>query len=135
MFDGFREGTADVGGTTAFYRTAGSGPPVVLLHGHPRTSSTWHRVAPLLVAAGLTVVAPDLRGYGRSGKPTPDAKHRVYSKRSTASDIVALMDELGHGTFSVVGHDRGGYVAFRLALDFPERVGKLAVLDGGTLRE
>jgi haloacetate dehalogenase len=135
MFESFTEGTADLGDASAFYRTAGAGPVVVLLHGHPRTSATWHRVAPLLVEAGYTVVAPDLRGYGRSGKPVPDAEHRVYSKRSVASDVAELMEQLGHDSYVVVGHDRGSYVALRLALDFPQRVTKLVLMDGVPLSE
>jgi haloacetate dehalogenase len=110
-------------------RVAGSGPPVVLLHGHPRTHTTWHRVVPLLVAAGHTVVCPDLRGYGRSTGPAPDAGHRAYAKRAVAGDVRALMRLLGHERFAVVGHDRGSYVALRLALDSPEAVTALAVVD------
>ncbi|WP_237573688.1 alpha/beta fold hydrolase [Kocuria rhizophila] len=110
-------------------RTGGTGPAVVLLHGHPRTHTTWHAVAPLLAALGMTVVCPDLRGYGQSSTPEPDAEHHVYSDRAMAGDIVSLMHELGHDRFSVVGHDRGSYVAYRTALDHPQRVEKLAVLD------
>jgi haloacetate dehalogenase len=110
-------------------RVAGSGPPVVLLHGHPRTHTTWHRVVPLLVAAGHTVVCPDLRGYGRSTGPAPDAEHRAYAKRAVAGDVRALMRLVGHERFAVVGHDRGSYVALRLALDHPEAVTALAVVD------
>ncbi len=110
-------------------RIAGSGPPVVLLHGHPRTHTTWHRVVPLLVAAGHTVVCPDLRGYGRSTGPAPDTGHRAYAKRALAGDVRALMRLIGHERFAVVGHDRGSYVALRLALDHPEAVTALAVVD------
>lgn len=111
------------------YAFAGVGPPVLLLHGHPQTHIVWRKVAPKLVDAGYRVIAPDLRGYGDSGKPESDAEHRPYSKRVMAGDQVALMAELGHGRFSVVGHDRGGRVAHRLALDFPDVVERLAVLD------
>ncbi|NUR95418.1 MAG: alpha/beta hydrolase, partial [Kribbellaceae bacterium] len=110
-------------------RYGGTGPAVVLLHGHPRTHTTWYAVAPRLVAAGYTVVCPDLRGYGKSGKPVTDADHTPYSKRAMALDVVRLIDVLGHDRFAVVGHDRGSYVAYRTALDHPERVGKLVVMD------
>ena len=102
---------------------------MVLLHGHPRTHTTWHRVAPLLVAAGHTVVCPDLRGYGRSSKPPTTPDHAPYSKRAMAGDVVALMRALGHERFAVVGHDRGSYVALRAALDHPAAVTHLAVVD------
>jgi haloacetate dehalogenase len=102
---------------------------VVLLHGHPRTHTTWHRVAPRLAAAGHTVVCPDLRGYGGSSTPPTDARHSPYSKRAMAADVLALMRQLGHERFAVVGHDRGSYVAFRLAMDHPEAATHLAVLD------
>ena len=130
FFAGFEESRVDVGGGIVLrVRTGGSGPPVVLLHGHPRTHTTWHRVAPLLVAAGHTVVCPDLRGYGRSSKPAPAADHAPHSKRALAGDVVALMQRLGHDRFAVVGHDRGSYVAMRTALDHPDAVTHLAVLD------
>ncbi|MGY1752546.1 alpha/beta fold hydrolase [Blastococcus sp. SYSU D01042] len=102
---------------------------MVLLHGHPRTHTTWHRVAPLLVAAGHTVVCPDLRGYGRSSKPATTPDHAPYSKRAMAGDVVALLRALGHERFAVVGHDRGSYVALRTALDHPAAVTHLAVVD------
>jgi haloacetate dehalogenase len=128
MFDGFALERVDVGEAVLRVRHGGSGPPVLLLHGHPRTHATWHRVAPLL-AGDHTVVCPDLRGYGRSSKPPTTADHRPYSKRAMAGDCLRLMRRLGHERFAVVGHDRGGYVAFRLALDHPEAVGRLAILD------
>lgn len=111
------------------YASAGSGPPVLLLHGHPQTHIVWRKIAPQLVAAGYQVIAPDLRGYGDSGKPESDETHLPYSKRIMAQDQVALMAQLGHKRFSVIGHDRGGRVAHRLALDAPEAVERLAVLD------
>jgi haloacetate dehalogenase len=130
FFDGFEETRVDVGdGVTLRVRSGGSGPPVVLLHGHPRTHTTWHRVAPLLVDAGHAVVCPDLRGYGRSSKPPTTADHSPYSKRAMAGDVVRLMRGLGHERFAVVGHDRGSYVAMRTALDHPDAVTHLAVLD------
>ncbi|GAA1369588.1 alpha/beta hydrolase [Streptomyces beijiangensis] len=102
---------------------------MLLLHGHPRTSSTWHRVAPLLVEQGFTVVCPDLRGYGRSRGPAPTADHTGYSKRAVAGDMVAVMRALGHDRFHLAGHDRGGAVALRLALDHPDAVVRAAVID------
>lgn len=136
MFDGFRQSWVSVAeGVDLRVRTGGCGPPVVLLHGHPRTHTTWHRVAPLLVAAGHTVVCPDLRGYGRSAKPPTTPDHSPYSKRAMAGDIVRLMHHLGHDRFAVVGHDRGSYIAARLALDTPAAVTRLAVLDSVPIGE
>ncbi|MDW8126017.1 MAG: alpha/beta hydrolase [Geminicoccaceae bacterium] len=106
----------------------GSGPPVLLLHGYPQTHAMWRDVAPRL-AERHTVVLADLRGYGAAPKPPGDPEHRTYAKRTMAADMAALMEELGFPRFAVVGHDRGGRVAHRLALDRPERVEKLAVLD------
>ncbi|MGH7359120.1 MAG: alpha/beta fold hydrolase [Candidatus Rokuibacteriota bacterium] len=106
----------------------GQGPPVLLLHGYPQTHACWHRVAPAL-AARFTVVCTDLRGYGDSGRPPSDPAHRAYSKRSMAEDQLEVMAALGFERFALVGHDRGGRVAYRLALDHPERVTRLAVLD------
>lgn len=130
MFDGFDTLTIDTGAASIQVRHGGDGPAVLLLHGHPRTSATWHRVAPLLVAAGFTVVCPDLRGYGASRGPVPTPDHSVHSKRAVARDLVAVMDRLRHQRFAVVGHDRGSLVALRLALDHPNRVSRLAILDG-----
>jgi haloacetate dehalogenase len=110
-------------------RVGGSGSAVVLLHGHPRTHTTWHRVAPQLAAAGHTVVCPDLRGYGCSTSPAPEPDHRQASKRAMAGDILSLMTDLGHERFAAVGHDRGSYVAFRLAMDHPDRVAGAALID------
>jgi pimeloyl-ACP methyl ester carboxylesterase len=123
VFENFNEAQVDVGAEVRLHvRSGGSGPPVVLLHGHPRTHTTWYQVAPLLVAAGRTVICPDLRGYGRSSTPATTADHSPYSKRAMASDIRVLMGRLGHDRFAVVGHDRGSYVAARLALDAPQVV-------------
>jgi haloacetate dehalogenase len=110
-------------------RVGGEGPAVVLLHGHPRTHTTWHRVAPLLARAGFTVVCPDLRGYGQSTAPAPRPDHAQASKREMAVDIVTLMASLGHEHFAAVGHDRGSYVAFRMGMDHPYAVTHLALLD------
>lgn len=116
-------------------RVGGDGPAVMLLHGHPRTHTTWYEVAPRLAAAGYSVVCPDLRGYGQSSKPVPDQDHGTYCDRAMATDVVALATRLGHDQFAVVGHDRGSYVAYRTALDHPERVGSLAVLDSVPILE
>ena len=107
----------------------GEGPAVLLLHGYPQTSVMWHRVAPQLVAAGFTVVLADLRGYGDSDKPADTPSHEPYSKRAMAADQLALMRSLDFDRFTVIGHDRGGRVAHRIALDVPERVRSIAVLD------
>ncbi len=134
--DGFGELIADgADGVRLRVRVGGDGPPVVLLHGHPRTHTTWHRVAPLLAEAGHTVVCPDLRGYGLSSKPPTTDDHAPYSKRAMAGDVVALMRGLGSERFAVVGHDRGSYVAMRTALDHPGAVTHLAVLDSIPIAE
>jgi haloacetate dehalogenase len=106
----------------------GSGPPLLLLHGHPQTHISWRKAAPFL-ARSFTVVAADLRGYGDSDKPASDETHLAYAKRSMAADQVALMRALGHTRFCVAGHDRGGRVAHRMALDHPDAVERVAVLD------
>ena len=129
FFEGFRLERVDTGEATLRVRWGGSGFPVVLLHGHPRTHVTWHAVAAGL-AKRYTVVCPDLRGYGESSHPPELPDHATYSKRAMAGDVVRLMALLGHERFYVVGHDRGAYVAYRLALDHPEAVAKLCVLEG-----
>lgn len=128
MFDGFTLEQRDTGEATLRVRHGGDGPPVLLLHGHPQTHVMWHRVAPQL-AQRFTVVCPDLRGYGESSKPPTTDDHEPYSKRAMARDMISLMEQLGHERFCVAGHDRGGYVSYRLALDHPERIAKLAILD------
>ena len=136
MLEGFSLRSVAVGDDVVLrVRTGGRGPAVVLLHGHPRTHTTWHRVAPRLVDAGFTVVCPDLRGYGRSTAPEPQPDSAQASKRAMAGDVVELLRQLGHERFAVVGHDRGGYVAHRLAMDSPEVVTHLAVLDGVPIGE
>jgi haloacetate dehalogenase len=114
--------------TRIFLRRGGSGPAVLLLHGFPQTHLMWREVAPAL-ARRFTVVCPDLRGYGRSGCPPSRPDHAPYAKRALAKDMVSVMDKLGFSRFAVAGHDRGGRVAYRLALDHPERVARLAALD------
>jgi len=129
MFEGFRTEQVDTGEASIFVRHGGDGPPVLLLHGHPRTSATWHRVAPMLVRAGFRVVCPDLRGYGSSRGPRPTADHAAHCKRAVACDMAGVMTALGHDRFHLAGHDRGGPVALRLTLDQPARVRTLAALD------
>ncbi|WP_156755669.1 alpha/beta fold hydrolase [Actinokineospora pegani] len=129
MFEGFHSRSIEVEDASIFTRYGGAGPPVALLHGHPRTSATWHRVAPALVHRGFTVVCPDLRGYGQSRGPAPTPGHEAHSKRAVAGDVVSVMRSLGHHRFLLAGHDRGGAVALRLALDHPEAVSRIAVLD------
>jgi haloacetate dehalogenase len=128
FFEGFELERVDVGEAVLRVRHGGAGPALLLLHGHPRTHTTWHRVAPLL-ARTHRVVCPDLRGYGGSSKPATTSDHEPYSKRAMARDAVALMRALGHERFVIVGHDRGAYAAFRTALDHPAAVSGLAVLD------
>jgi haloacetate dehalogenase len=115
-------------GTTIFLRRLGSGPGLLLLHGFPQTHLMWRDVAPLL-AKHFTVICADLRGYGHSGCPLDDPDHTPYTKRAMANDMVSVMEQLGFPQFSVAGHDRGGRVAYRLALDHPERIQRLAILD------
>ena len=128
MFEGFADAMIDTGEATLRVRHAGNGPPLLLLHGYPQTHVMWHKVAPML-ADEFTVVVPDMRGYGDSSKPATTPNHEPYSKRAMARDQVALMVQLGFERFAVAGHDRGGRVAYRLVLDHPDRVTKLAVLD------
>jgi haloacetate dehalogenase len=128
LLPGFEARRFRTDGAEIFARIGGNGPALVLLHGYPQTHVMWHRVAPQL-AERFTLVIPDLRGYGQSSIPPDDPEHFSYSKRAMARDVCAIMDTLGHHTFLVCGHDRGGRVAYRLALDEPERVSRLAVLD------
>jgi haloacetate dehalogenase len=128
MFDGFESAHVETGETKIFVRWSGSGAPILLLHGFPQTHLMWRGVAPLL-ARRFTVVCVDLRGYGGSGCPASAPDHSSYAKRAMARDTVVVMEKLGFPRFSVAGHDRGGRVAYRLALDHPSRVERLAVLD------
>ena len=128
FFDGFTLETITVSGGTVRLRHSGSGPPLLLLHGNPQTHAMWHAVAPVL-AERFTVICPDLRGYGGSFKPGPSDDHAPYAKREMARDMVEVMDYFGHTRFRVGSHDRGARVAHRMALDHPDRVEKLAVLD------
>jgi haloacetate dehalogenase len=128
MFEGFEQALLDVGEAGIFVRWAGQGPPLLLLHGFPQTHLMWRDVAPLL-ARHFTVVCADLRGYGRSTCPRSPSDHSAYAKRAMAADMVRVMERLGFARWAVAGHDRGGRVAYRAALDHPERIERLAVLD------
>jgi len=128
VFEGFERERIATSETEIELVRGGAGPPVLLLHGYPQTRSMWDRVATVL-AEDFTVVAADLRGYGDSSKPDGDSEHARYSKRAMAEDQVEAMRALGFDSFAVVGHDRGGRVGHRMALDHPEAVTKLAVLD------
>jgi len=128
MLSDFAHHLVDVDGSTVALSVAGDGPPLLLLHGYPQTRSCWHRVAPAL-ARSFTVIAADLRGYGQSAKPDGGPDHAEYSKRAMAADLVGAMERLGHTRFAVAGHDRGGRVVHRMALDHPDVVERAAVLD------
>jgi haloacetate dehalogenase len=128
MFEGFAERRIRTTHAEIHLRLGGDGPPLLLLHGYPQTSAMWHRVAPAL-AGRFTVVAADLRGYGASSKPPSGPDHAAYSKRAMAADMVEVMAALGFPAFAVAGHDRGGRVGHRMALDHPAVVTRLAVLD------
>ena len=124
----FQSTVINTGEAEIYLRYGGQGPPLLLLHGHPQTHMMWHELAPRL-AEEYTVVMPDLRGYGDSSKPESADDHSTYSKRAMAKDQIAVMKQLGFSRFTVIGHDRGARCAYRLALDFPEAVEKLTVMD------
>ena len=128
MFQGFTAAQIETSETVINLVYGGIGPPALLLHGYPQTHAMWHKVAPIL-AGRYTIVAPDLRGYGDSGKPVVDGDPERYSKRRTAQDQLEVMTALGHHSFHVVGHDRGARVGYRMALDAPERVRSFTTLD------
>lgn len=128
MFEGFTSEIIDLGDITIFLRRKGNGKPLLLLHGFPQTHVMWHATAPALSDA-FAVICADLRGYGLSGKPASSPEHEPYSKRVMAADMVRMMHDLGYPRFAVAGHDRGARVAYRMALDHPDQVEALAVLD------
>jgi haloacetate dehalogenase len=129
LFPGFAQRRIETtDGVQINVRTGGSGPPLLLLHGYPQTHAMWHKVAPDL-AARFTLVIADLRGYGDSSAPMGDEARETYAKRTMAQDALLLMRELDHRRFTVAGHDRGGRVAYRLALDHPDAVSALVALD------
>ena len=128
LFDHFQAADVPTPRGHIHARIGGSGPPLLLLHGFPETHLMWHAVAPRLLER-FTVVAADLPGYGQSFRPSVSNDHRAHSKRALAADLLAAMTELGHAAFAIAGHDRGGRVAYRMALDHPASVSRLAVLD------
>jgi haloacetate dehalogenase len=128
LFPGFASVHVETKSGRIFARVAGEGPPLLLLHGFPQTHVMWHHLAPAL-AERFSLVIADLPGYGASDVPRTDANHTPYTKRAMARTIVDLMESLGHSRFSLAGHDRGGRVGYRLALDHQERLSKLVVLD------
>ena len=128
LHPGFASHWIDTSVGKIFARAGGSGPPLLLRHGYAQTNVMWHRVAPAL-AARFSLVLPDLPGYGWSVAPEADANHEPYSKRAMAKVMIEIMEKLGHVRFRLAGHDRGGRVGYRLALDEPGRVERLAVLD------
>lgn len=128
LFPGFKESKVQTTGAVINVVSAGQGPPLLLLHGAPQSLATWHKIAPQL-ARDYTVIAADLRGYGDSSKPADGENHSNYSKRAMALDQIEVMKHFGFEKFAVVGHDRGGRVAHRMALDHADNVTKAAVLD------
>ncbi|MEM7470771.1 MAG: alpha/beta hydrolase [Pseudomonadota bacterium] len=134
MFEGFDTFDHRVGEVTLHGRIGGSGPPLLLLHGYPQTHVMWHKTAPAL-SERFTVIAPDLRGYGRSTCLPTKSDHSQMSKREMAADMVRLMEKLGYDRFNIMGHDRGGRVAHRLGMDNPDAVGKMIILDIAPTRE
>jgi haloacetate dehalogenase len=128
MIGGFEHRIVEAAGVRVGLWVGGRGRPLLLLHGYPQTAACWARVAPAL-AEGATVVAADLPGYGTSGIPDPATDHAPHSKRRWAEVMVAAMAALGHGRFAVLGHDRGARVAYRMALDHPERVERVGILE------
>jgi haloacetate dehalogenase len=128
MFDGFKVSKVQTTGANINVVSGGQGPPVLLLHGNPQSHVMWHKIAAPL-AREFTVVAADLRGYGDSSKPADGENHSNYSKRAMALDQVEVMSHFGFEKFTVVGHDRGGRVGHRMALDHPDRITKLVVID------
>jgi len=128
MLDGFSQKQIETDGAVIHASIAGDGPPILLLHGYPQTSAMWHKIAPRL-AQRFTVVATDLRGYGRSEKPAGGPRHINYSKRAMGLDQLQVMQALGFDRFQLVGHDRGARVAHRMALDFPDAIERVALLD------
>jgi haloacetate dehalogenase len=128
FFQGFRQQTIETSDTSIHVVTGGEGPPLLLLHGFPQTHILWRKVAPNL-AKNYTLIMPDLRGYGDSGKPPAGDNHVNYSKRSMARDQIEVMEQLGFRQFALVSHDRGSRVAHRLTLDYPDHVTKLVMMD------
>jgi len=127
-FDDFSTSLVVTGDVTIFVRYGGEGPPLLLLHGYPQTHMMWRQVADRL-SSRFTIIAPDIRGYGRSTQPPERDGHAAYAKRLMATDMIAIMQAFGHESFFVAGHDRGGRIAYRMALDHPHAVRRLSILD------
>lgn len=134
FFTDFEHGYGRSSGGDIFYRRGGEGPPILLLHGHPRTHATWEHVAPLL-ARSFTVICPDVPGFGQSYIPVDAPRSLGSSKRAKAAALLELMKQLGFDRFALVGHDRGAYTAFRLAMDHPSAVERLVILDAVPIAE
>lgn len=128
FFEGFTLETVELGGRSFRLRRGGEGPPLLMLHGNPQTHAMWHKVAPVL-AQRFTVICADITGYGFSHKAPVSGDHAPYAKQAMAADMVGVMRALGHERFQLVAHDRGARVAHRLAIDFPDAVIRLALLD------
>lgn len=128
LFPGFETISVETAEAALFCRIGGSGPPLLLLHGYPQSHVIWHKIA-VPLKKHFTLILPDLPGYGRSSIPPQSADHGAYSKRTMANAMVEMMQVLGHRRFSLAGHDRGGRVAYRLAMDHAEVVERVAVLD------
>lgn len=128
LMDGFRHEMVKTSGAEIKVAIAGNGPPLLLIHGNPLTHVSWHKIAPAL-AKTFTVIAPDLRGYGDSSKPAGGEDHAAYTFRAMGEDNFEVMDHFGFDRFQIAGHDRGARVGFRMALNRPERVERLAALD------
>jgi haloacetate dehalogenase len=128
LFPGYESHFVETGAGKLFVRIGGNGSPLLLLHGYPQTNVMWHRLAPAL-AAKHSLIIPDLPGYGQSDAPESSADHSPYTKRAMAKVMVELMEKLGHKRFALAGHDRGGRVSYRLALDHPGCVTRLCTLD------
>lgn len=128
LFPGYASEWINTRSGRIFARVGGNGPPLLLLHGFSETHVMWHRVAPTL-AKRFTLIIADLPGYGWSDMPESDANHTPYTKRAMAAQLIEAMEQLGHVHFALAGHDRGGRVSYRLALDHPGRLSRLAVLD------
>ncbi len=128
LYPGYESHWVPTSAGRIFARTGGDGPPLLLLHGYPQTNVIWHQVAPEL-ANHFKLIIADLPGYGWSDAPRPEPDHAPYTKRTMAKAMIELMEQLGHARFHLAGHDRGGRVAYRLALDHPGRLERLAVLD------
>jgi len=125
---GFKQSFIDVDGIRLSVHINGQGAPLLLLHGYPQTHATWRKVAPEL-SQHFTCIVPDLPGYGESTAPSSDKDHMPYSKRQMAQNMIGLMQKLGHDTFSVLGHDRGARVTYRMALDHPERMKRVGIIE------